>query len=300
MKTQKIPSIYIILGTLLVFGLVMFIWMNQENNVSINNKTQHSLTTTTTGDVNASESIAINPQVREKIREKNNSETPFRFDIEYIFNALSRVSIDSNGNVVVDHNAKDLLESAFMHVSFDLTESELVELGEYIQLGISGVAGEQAAKIVRDYYDYRIEEKDFMATHQASDLNDMLNNFEQITAIRRANLGYEVADKLYGLDEINNRYTIESMVIQSDIELDKESRIKQQKLLSQKYELDKVAYHFDDPNFKSRYDQFLQEKQHILDANLGENQEQKQIAALLEQHFERDVIEKVRRYANLK
>ena len=93
---------------------------------------------------------------------------------------------------------------------------------------------------------------------------------------------------------------IESMVIQSDIELDKESRIKQQKLLSQKYELDKVAYHFDDPNFKSRYDQFLQEKQHILDANLGENQEQKQIAALLEQHFERDVIEKVRRYANLK
>lgn len=300
MKTQKIPSIYIILGTLLVFGLVMFIWMNQENNVSINNKTQHSLTTTTTGDVNASESIAINPQVREKIREKNNSETPFRFDIEYIFNALSRVSIDSNGNVVVDHNAKDLLESAFMHVSFDLTESELVELGEYIQLGISGVAGEQTAKIVRDYYDYRIEEKDFMATHQASDLNDMLNNFEQITAIRRANLGYEVADKLYGLDEINNRYTIESMVIQSDIELDKESRIKQQKLLSQKYELDKVAYHFDDPNFKSRYDQFLQEKQHILDANLGENQEQKQIAALLEQHFERDVIEKVRRYANLK
>lgn len=302
MKIHKsFSTYYIIFGAAVLAIAIFLLWPNNETN---NFSTQHSPVKTEDASISDTglhnyTQVDFNPQVHKKIKEKNSSEAPFRFDVEYIFNAMSKVLVDSNGDVVVNNHAKDLLESAFMNITFDLTESELAELQEFIQLGIPGKAGEQAAKIFTDYYHYRIAEIDFIETHEANDLSEMLSNFEQVVEIRKANLGYDVAEKLYGLDQINNRYTIESMAILSNTNLTEDDRIKQQQLLSQQYELDKVSYHFDDPNFKTRYDQFLQDKQHVIDAKLSQAQEQEQIDILLEQHFDKDVIEKVRRYANL-
>lgn len=186
--------------------------------------------------------ITINSAVHVKIEEKKASETPFRFDVEFIFNALSKVIVDDNGDVVVNHQTKDLLEAAFTQMEFDLSRSELEELQDLIRLGIAGKAGEQAAKIVSDYYDYRVAETSFMLTTYGGDLEDTKTNFEQILAIRRAELGYDVAERLYGLQEMHSRYMIESIQIQSNDTLSPEEKAEKQKLLSLDFESNKKLY----------------------------------------------------------
>ncbi len=192
--------------------------------------------------------VTINKSVNKKISEKTKSETPFRFDVVAVFDALSKITVDNNGDVNVDHNTKELLEASFTQITLDLSQHEIEELQDLIRLGVPGKAGEQAAKVFADYYGYRVAETNFMDASSSYDIDNVVTNFEQIVAIRRAELGYDVAEKLFGLEEINTKYMIDSMKIESDNTLSREEKDAQQELLSGKYEERKASYRDKQPS----------------------------------------------------
>ena len=216
-----------------------FVVSNKEKTVSpsINNGSDRPIPESSLG-----VSVEVNPVVYVKIKEKKASNEPFSFDVGLVFDALSQVVVDHNDDVVINHNAKDLLESAFKKMTFDLSENDLNELNELIVIGLPGKAGEQTAKIVRDYYDYRLAEADFMASTYGEDMIDAQTNFEQIVAIRRAELGHEVAEKLFGLQEAEAHFMIQSIKNQSDTGLTEEERLRKQTDLQNRFEIRQKDY----------------------------------------------------------
>lgn len=173
---------------------------------------------------------------------KNLQETRFGFDISYIFDALQAINIDANNSILIDHTTKNLLESAFLHVPYDLSDVEISELEELIRLALPGTPGKQASDIVINYYHYRIAESDFLSSSYVNSPKDALQQLHQLESIRNTQLGYETAKKLYGLDHEKNKFTIQSMIIQSNNDLSIQEKNEKQNNLIALFNKEKEKY----------------------------------------------------------
>lgn len=248
----------------------------------------------------SSNTLPLSNQVQQKIADKNSSENPFRFDVEYIFSALSEVRIDRDGELVLDGETLDLLEAAVSKLTDDLSESEVAELQELIALGLPGEAGDEAAKIFSDYYQYRSAEREFLNASPGSDIAGINSSFEQLRALRQAHLGYDVAEKLYGEEERASMFMIRAMKIQEDPNLSEEEKELQQLQLAEELEAhmdsEQAPVEAETAQWLVRFENFAQQRQYILDAGLSKAEQDKQIEDLLKQHFATNEIPKARNY----
>ncbi len=83
------------------------------------------------------------------------------YDVIEIYNLLQSITLDETGGVIPDETAKQALENGFMSLGPDLSQEAMSELQDLIRIGLPGEAGEQAANILENYYQFRLAEVDF-------------------------------------------------------------------------------------------------------------------------------------------
>jgi lipase chaperone LimK len=155
------------------------------------------------------------------------------YDVVRIYDMLQEVRLDETGNVIVDREAKNALEKAFAELGSDIGPFGISQLQDLIRIGLPGIAGEQTAEILAQYYDFRLAEEDLLAQSHALTTDEEAQNYEQLVKLRRSYLGHEVAEKLYAGEELQARHMLASMTLLRDPNLSDEEKQKQQEHLQQ-------------------------------------------------------------------
>lgn len=151
------------------------------------------------------------------------------YDVVLIYNILQDIQLDENGRVVPDQMAKYALERGFDDLGSEVTPEALAELQELIRIGLPGEAGEEAARIMKTYYEYRVAEEAFNQ-RQSADSDSSAGaapapeDYEQLVQMRRRHLGSELADGLFAVEELQARHMFSVIAIQQDTELSDEEK----------------------------------------------------------------------------
>lgn len=144
------------------------------------------------------------------------------FDLERLHQALARIAIDDDGELVLDEVALMSLERAFAELGTNPEADSIRRLQLYVEAGLAGDTGRQAARIVGDYFRYRRAEADFEAslagTGEDSELSPR-QRLEALTELRHEHLGADVANRLYGAQEAHRRYLLALEAVNTDSEL---------------------------------------------------------------------------------
>lgn len=199
-----------------------------------------------------------------------------------IYEALQEVKLDEFENVVIDHDALTSLYEAMSYGKLYFDEETLADLDEVIKIGLPGKAGEQVAEVVINFYHYLEAQKNFDQEYgELQSINEYQNKYKELVALRESYLGPEVASKLFVQEDANAMYMLESFEVEESTDLTAEEKQQKTKALADKYFTTKP----DIVNWDSRYATFTRDKQAILNAGLTQEEQEAQVNALMQQHF---------------
>lgn len=215
--------------------------------------------------------------------------SPLPFTQESIYTALQAVKLDEHGDVIIDNDALNALNSALDHSNVVLDDNALNALQNLIRKGLPGNAGEQTAQIVADFYQYLGAKKEFNSLYEdtnaeTSTIEDYETQYTELLALRSLYLGDNVANQLYAEADANSRYMFDSMKVEANTELSDNEK--------QQLQADIVARHaestIDVNNWNARYEAFNMEKKTIINASLSKDEKREQLKTLMQQHFSDD------------
>jgi lipase chaperone LimK len=153
------------------------------------------------------------------------------YDVVEIYNILQSIQLDEYGRVVPDQTAKEALENAFLDLGPDLSPEAMAELQDLIRIGLPGGAGEEAARVLEDYYQFRLAEEEFNRYLPQDGQAPTIERYEELVQLRRRYLGDEVADKLFAVEDAQARHMYATFAIQQDADLTDEEKQSQQAAL---------------------------------------------------------------------
>ncbi|MBB6096450.1 lipase chaperone LimK [Povalibacter uvarum] len=148
-----------------------------------------------------------------------------------IYRILQGIRLDENGRVLPDQTLKDALEQGFEDLGPSLSPAALSELQNSIRTGLPGQAGEEAARILEDYWRFRLAEMEFNAQPRSELPAD---HYEKLVQLRRDYLGAEISDKLFAVEDANGRHMFAAIAIQTNVNLTDEEKAAQQGALQEK------------------------------------------------------------------
>lgn len=162
--------------------------------------------------------------------------TELPYDAVTVYRALQSIRVDENGRLVPDVNAMQALEAGYADLGPDLSPEAMAELQDLIRKGLPGPAGEEAARILENYYRYRAAEAELtqMRAAQSNAAMGQLpspDSYEELVALRRSYLGKEVADGLFAVEDAQARHMFAALAIQQDETLSPEEKQAQQAAL---------------------------------------------------------------------
>lgn len=155
--------------------------------------------------------------------DQTESESDIEASLDRLQHTLANIGIDENGDLILDEIALVSLRQAFRELE-DTSPEALAELQLYVQAGLAGETGEQAATILGDYVHFR------RALEQAE--NEWMNNgdlsprqkLDQIIALRREHMGPLTASQLFAGEDAHERYLIAMEEVRSDPGLNVDER----------------------------------------------------------------------------
>jgi lipase chaperone LimK len=153
------------------------------------------------------------------------------YDVVEIYNVLQSIQLDEYGHVVPDQTAKEALENAFLDLGQDLSPGAMAELQDLIRIGLPGGAGEEAARILKNYYELRLAEEEFNQYLPKDGQPPNIERYEELVQLRRRYLGDQVADQLFAVEDAQARHMFASVAIQQDTSLTDEAKQSQQAAL---------------------------------------------------------------------
>lgn len=218
--------------------------------------------------------------------------------------ALRDVRVDARGKLVLDHSVLEALRRSFASTDV-VDDTQLAALRGIIRDAVRGPTGEQAAKLVSDYYIYQAAARAMSADAMGGDLESVEAQFNRLLALREAHFGPQAAQGLFGDEQAYTRYTIESMKIEMDASLSDEAKDRKQaallatlppRLQPQQPSLDSQRASTPDDAWRARMVAFQREKEAILGAGLSEDDEDTQLHQLLHEHFTEEELARVLRY----
>ena len=250
-----------------------------------------------------------------------------------VVRALGRVQFDASGKVIVDRNARDILEDSLNTLS-DLTEAELNALQAILRAGLPGPQGERVAKIVTDYYQYHAAVEELERSSEApTNVEGEQTRLDYLAKMREQYLGPVVARQFYAEDQAMQRYLLatrssseaDTAALQKELEdgvffLDSRTSTDAKELSQQMAQLrtqgasGEHAQYIQNQqlglytanvlprsdselsDWQQRYTQFKQERQLVLEAGLAESDKQAQIEQLLSQYFTPAELDAIRVY----
>lgn len=223
--------------------------------------------------------------------ESESQELTAMFDVPFIYESLQDVRVDESGNVVIDNKALQALDATLNFSGIEMNAAQLQELQALIRIGLPGAAGEQTAAIVGDYYEFLQAEKEFNNLYKTAGTQmDVEAGFEELVALRELYLGPEVAAKLFAEHDRNARYMLESMLLERDESLSAEEKLARQERLSASFHSKMPKVH----RWEQRYAIFQQAQAAITESAISEEEKQRQLAQLMEQHFSAEELPAVR------
>ncbi len=144
-------------------------------------------------------------------------------DLDQLQHALANIGIDENRDLVLDEIALVSLRQAFKQLE-GASPALLEQLQMYVQAGLAGGTGEQAARILGDYAGYRQAlvqaEADWKSTADLSPEQQL----EQTIALRRQHLGPITASQLFAGEEGHQRYLLGVQEVRANRDLSAEQR----------------------------------------------------------------------------
>ncbi len=165
---------------------------------------------------------------------KSGLESEGPYDVVQIYNLLQSITLDDSGRLIPDQIAKQALENGFMSLGPDLSSEGMSELQELIRIGLPGEAGEQAAQILENYYQFRLAEMEFnqqmenpLPTTEPGQMADPLaavDQHEKLVQLRRSFLGNEVADQLFAVEDTQARHMFDVIAVQQNADLTDEEK----------------------------------------------------------------------------
>lgn len=148
-----------------------------------------------------------------------------------IYGILQSIKLDENGRVVPDQTLKEALEEGFAALGPNLSPAAMSELQKLIRTGLPGPAGDEAARILEDYYRFRLAEMEF----NEQPVNQLpADHYEKLVELRRNYLGSEISDQLFAVEDANGRHMFASIAIQTNANLTDEEKQAQQSALQEK------------------------------------------------------------------
>jgi lipase chaperone LimK len=212
-----------------------------------------------------------------------------------LFEALGTIRIDSNNDIVLDHDALIALNQTLNFGETPLSDRDLDILQDLIRVALPGKAGEQTAKTVADYYQYLQAERAFHKTYEApegmpSDLSSLEQQYEELQALRELYLGQDTADRLFATADAGAHFMLQAKKVEADPSLSPEQKEQKMQALNAQL-MDKTV---PVTNWSDRYSAFQIEKKRIAGAQLPEGEKQAQVDALMRRHFTNEELAKVR------
>ncbi|HTE15755.1 MAG TPA: lipase secretion chaperone [Burkholderiales bacterium] len=148
-----------------------------------------------------------------------------------IYRIVQSMKLDANGRVVPDDTVKAALEQGFEELGPNLSPVAMAELQKMIRVGLPGPAGEEAARMLENYYRFRSAEAEFIGQPVNQSPAD---HYERLVQLRRSYLGAETADKLFAVEDTQGRHMMAAIAIQTNPNLTDEEKQVQQKALQGK------------------------------------------------------------------
>ncbi|MGH1430672.1 MAG: lipase secretion chaperone [Neptuniibacter sp.] len=165
---------------------------------------------------------------------KSSLEGEVPYDVVQIYNLLQSITLDESGSVVPDQTAKQALENGFMSLGTDLSSEAMSELQDLIRIGLPGEAGEQAALILENYFQFRLAEEEFnqqmenplplAESGQMVDQLSAVDQHEKLVQLRRGFLGDEIADQLFAVEDTQAQHMFAAIEIQQNADLTDEDK----------------------------------------------------------------------------
>jgi len=155
---------------------------------------------------NASDEAVSNPdnnahltlENKETIAQKTTLPTNFLSYAE-VEKALSTINVNLEQGLVLDENTLTALDFAMSLLPKELTLSKLKRLKDMIKRIMPGELGEEIAKLVVTYYQFKEEEfQHQLALAQSKDRVQVIDQLEEITTLREKYFGNENATLLFG------------------------------------------------------------------------------------------------------
>ncbi|MEX1032021.1 MAG: lipase chaperone [Cellvibrionaceae bacterium] len=162
-----------------------------------------------------------------EVEPRPTSEVPF--DVVVIYNILQDIQLDDNGLVVPNQAAKSALEKAFDDLGPDVSPEAMSELQELIRIGLPGKAGEEAARVLENYYQFRLAEEEYnrQVEKQLSQMENptpSIDRYEELMQLRRRYLGDDIADQLFAVENAQARHMFATVEIQQNADLTDEEK----------------------------------------------------------------------------
>lgn len=196
----------------------------------------------------------------------------FPYTPEVIYQALEKVRLDKDGNLVIDHVTLAALIDALGSTSALLTDEHLAVLQEIIQVGLAGPAGEQAAELVGNFHEYLKANADLIALSPSEVTPaEHRKQYEEMQALRAIHLGDAVAKGLFAQTDTDSYYMMDSMEIETLPNLSKEEKAARQQAVVDKHIADTISLHGLEDKFQK-----YQHDRELIYANYPEGEEREQ------------------------
>jgi len=221
------------------------------------------------------------------------------FSEESVYNALRHVRVDSQNNVIIDHETLVALNETLNDSRLQLDDQALSELQTIIRLGLPGDVGDEVARIAGNYYHLLEASREFDAVYEADPsatldiektTEEHEENYRELMALRELYLGTNVANKLFSTSNANANYMFDMFNLAQDTHLSEEEK---QQLRAEITERN-TEQTIDVRNWNERHKAFLVAKQNILMASINDEEKQTQLTELTHQHFNGEELAHVR------
>jgi lipase chaperone LimK len=157
------------------------------------------------------------------------------YDAVAVYKVLQSIRVDENGRLVPDQTAMQALESGYSELGPNLSPEAMSQLQDTIRAGLPGPAGEEAARILENYYRFRAAEAEYnqlrMTSGQMQNKLPTGDRYEELVQLRRSYLGKEVADSLFAVEDAQARHMFAVISVEQNASLSPEEKQAQQAAL---------------------------------------------------------------------
>jgi len=228
----------------------------------------------------------VKDSIKNSGEDEEKAETPITLDYEYIHEEIGKIRLTENGDVVIDGHTLNALRQAFPSSRLKLTPAMLEELQAIMKEGLPAPAGEQAADIIKNFYDYAVAKREMDTIYR--DVSTNLSHEEALAeekVLRNLYLGEEVANELFAVEDRNSEYMLKAFEISADENLSKEEKIEKRNELKHSY----IEPLID--NWSDRYSEYKEEANKLKASDLDQKALRAELDKLKSERFNKEELD---------